>query len=159
MQDNWYEAAVTHDAPHRIVSVVDWAADGFVDEPTALDAFENLFEDGVELLEEMEKKVEDFLGKHIQQLKGGRPLFGSLPDVQPKKPCKMKSKTAPVPKQPEFPATRIPAHYNVFRWGINDPSEGNRTIEKENFDSLASPAGWHVVNSEVDPASKGMGEC
>ncbi|KAI0694057.1 Fungalysin metallopeptidase-domain-containing protein [Cytidiella melzeri] len=27
MEDNWYEAAVTSAAPHRIVSVVDWASD------------------------------------------------------------------------------------------------------------------------------------
>ena len=27
MKDNWYEAAVAAEAPHRIVSVVDWASD------------------------------------------------------------------------------------------------------------------------------------
>ncbi|KAL4244438.1 Extracellular metalloproteinase [Abortiporus biennis] len=56
---------------------------------------------------------------------------------------------APVPKKPASEAT-----YNVFKWGINDPSEGNRTVEKENFDSLASPAGWHSLPYTNDPQSE-----
>lgn len=89
MQDNWYEAAVSHAAPHRVVSVVDWASD-------------------------------------------------SPMPVQ-----------APVPKEPHG------AVYNVFPWGINDPSEGNRTIVKENFDHLASPVGWHSLPYANDPQSSG----
>ena len=64
MQDNWYEAAVAAEAPHRIISVVDWASDSPV------------------------------------------PF-------------------APVPKEPQG------ATYNVFAWGINDPSVGERSIQKE----------------------------
>jgi extracellular elastinolytic metalloproteinase len=30
MQDNWYEAAVSAEAPHNIVSVVDWASDAYL---------------------------------------------------------------------------------------------------------------------------------
>ncbi|KAG6887494.1 hypothetical protein C0992_012040 [Termitomyces sp. T32_za158] len=82
MQDNWYEAAVSATAPHRIVSVVDWASD------------------------------------------------------------------APVPTDPESPA----ATYNIFVWGLNDPTEGNRTLHKENFDALASPAGWHALPYTHDPS-------
>ncbi|PSR71357.1 hypothetical protein PHLCEN_2v12769 [Hermanssonia centrifuga] len=89
MEDNWYEAAVTNKAPHRIVSVIDWASDS----PMPL---------------------------------------------------------APVPKDPE---DRPGATYNVFAWGINDPAEGNRTLEKENFDSLASPVGWHSLPVVNDPNS------
>lgn len=85
MQDNWYEVAVSATAPHRIISVTDWASD------------------------------------------------------------------APVPK----PSPKSPATYKVFVWGVNDPSEGNRTSEKENFDSLASPIGWHSLPFELDPLSKG----
>jgi extracellular elastinolytic metalloproteinase len=55
---------------------------------------------------------------------------------------------SPVPTEPTQPAT-----YNVFRWGINDPSEGNRSIEKENYDSLASPVGWHAIPCANDPSS------
>ncbi|TFY83569.1 hypothetical protein EWM64_g433, partial [Hericium alpestre] len=82
MEDNWYEAAVSVQAPHRILSVTDWASD------------------------------------------------------------------APLPKEP---MQRPPATYNVFKWGINDPSVGNRSLEKENFDPLASPLGWHVIPVGNDP--------
>ncbi|KAF7760739.1 hypothetical protein Agabi119p4_10148 [Agaricus bisporus var. burnettii] len=34
MQDNWYESAVTVSAPHRIISVVDWASDAPVPTPS-----------------------------------------------------------------------------------------------------------------------------
>ncbi|KAF8906996.1 Fungalysin metallopeptidase-domain-containing protein [Gymnopilus junonius] len=58
---------------------------------------------------------------------------------------------APVPKPPQV----APATYNVFKWGINDPSVGNRSIEKENYDVLASPIGWHSVPFANDPSFKG----
>src|SRR6266478_1619135 len=87
MQDNWYEASVSATAPHRIISVVDWASD------------------------------------------------------------------SPLPKQPE---TKVLATYNVFAWGINDPSEGNRTLQKENYDIFASPAGWHSLPYANDPQSDGL---
>ncbi|THH26461.1 hypothetical protein EUX98_g7729 [Antrodiella citrinella] len=58
---------------------------------------------------------------------------------------------APVPKEPsETPV----ATYNVFPWGVNDPAVGERSIEKENFDSLASPVGWHSLPFDNDPASE-----
>ncbi|KAJ3850382.1 Fungalysin metallopeptidase-domain-containing protein [Lentinula lateritia] len=87
MQDNWYEAAVSAIAPHRIISVVDWASDAPV----------------------------------------------------------------PVPDAPKEPAS-----YNVFAWGVNDPAEGNRTLQKENFDSLASPIGWHSLPFANDPSYRGI---
>lgn len=34
MQDNWYESAVTAAAPHRIISVVDWASDSIIPIPS-----------------------------------------------------------------------------------------------------------------------------
>ncbi|KAF5378931.1 hypothetical protein D9757_008746 [Collybiopsis confluens] len=86
MEDNWYEAAVSAIAPHRIISVVDWASD------------------------------------------------------------------APIPKPDEH---REPASYRVYAWGVNDPTEGERTVEKENFDSLASPVGWHSLPYNNDPIYKG----
>jgi extracellular elastinolytic metalloproteinase len=42
--------------------------------------------------------------------------------------------------------------YNVFAWGINDPSEGNRSIITEKPDSIASPAGWHALPKANDPS-------
>jgi len=87
MQDNWYEAAVSASAPHKIISVVDWASDYAI---------------------------------------------------------------APIPKE------QTPATYNVFKWGINDPVCGERTIEEENIDSIASPAGWHALPYNNDPSFKGV---
>jgi extracellular elastinolytic metalloproteinase len=83
MQDNWYEVAVSAAAPHRIISVVDWASDA------------------------------------------------PIPD----------------PSQPTV------ATYNVFAWGVNDPEVGNRTMNKENYDLLASPVGWHSIPFANDPST------
>lgn len=56
-----------------------------------------------------------------------------------------------------FPSPEVvPATYNVFKWGVNDPSVGNRSIEKENFDALASPVGWHSIPYKNDPSLKGV---
>lgn len=33
MQDNWYETAVSVSAPHKIISVVDWASDASIPVP------------------------------------------------------------------------------------------------------------------------------
>ena len=55
---------------------------------------------------------------------------------------------APIPGKDKGPAT-----YNVFKWGINDPNEGNRTIETEYSDKLASPLGWHSLPIANDPYS------
>lgn len=59
---------------------------------------------------------------------------------------------APTPKVPEV----AHASYNVFKWGVNDPSVGNRSIEKENYDALASPVGWHSVPYTNDPSFQGV---
>jgi len=81
MKDNWYETAVSASAPHKIISVVDWASD------------------------------------------------------------------APFPHVPES----AHASYYVFKWGVNDPQVGNRSMEMENFDPAASPAGWHAIPYSRDP--------
>lgn len=60
---------------------------------------------------------------------------------------------APIPA-PDAP--KEPASYKVFAWGVNDPSEGNRTLEKENFDSAASPVGWHSLPYDNDPLYNGV---
>jgi extracellular elastinolytic metalloproteinase len=101
MQDNWYEAVISRQAPHRILSVVDWASDA---------------------------------------------------PVSPEPPVPPKHPVPPEPPVPSEPAQRRPATYHVFEWGINDPSEGNRSLAKENFDTLASPLGWHVIPAANDPS-------
>jgi extracellular elastinolytic metalloproteinase len=57
---------------------------------------------------------------------------------------------SPLPSAPPVPGT-----YNIFAWGINDPSVGNRSIVKEPFDSIASPVGWHTLPFAHDPQSEG----
>ncbi|KAH7030685.1 extracellular metallo proteinase 5 [Microdochium trichocladiopsis] len=36
------------------------------------------------------------------------------------------------------------ATYQVFPWGINDPSEGTRTVVQDPQDTTSSPKGWHA---------------
>ena len=60
---------------------------------------------------------------------------------------------SPIPSEP---SQRPPATYNVFPWGINDPSEGDRSFAKEMFDPLASPLGWHVIPVSNDPLSPNL---
>ncbi len=55
----------------------------------------------------------------------------------------------PVPKEPSSTPS---ASYEVFAWGVNDPESGNRTHEKENYDHLASPIGWHSLPYGNDPS-------
>ncbi|KAF8966096.1 Fungalysin metallopeptidase-domain-containing protein [Flammula alnicola] len=59
---------------------------------------------------------------------------------------------APIPKAPEV----VTGIYNVFKWGVNDPACGNRSINTENFDALASPIGWHSIPYGNDPSLKGV---
>lgn len=87
MEDNWYDATVTMNAPYRIISVTDWASDSPI----------------------------------------------------------------PIPK----PDEKAAGTYNVFPWAVNDPSEGKRKLQKEQFDSLASPVGWHSLPYENDPVFTG----
>lgn len=56
---------------------------------------------------------------------------------------------APIPRKERGPAT-----YNVFKWGVNDPTEGHRSIETEYNDKLASPLGWHSLPVANDPLSE-----
>jgi extracellular elastinolytic metalloproteinase len=55
---------------------------------------------------------------------------------------------SPIPNEP---SPNTPATYNVFAWGVNDPSEGSRSIYKEGSDLLASPLGWHTIPVANDP--------
>jgi hypothetical protein len=59
---------------------------------------------------------------------------------------------APIPKVPAPPKA---ASYNIFTWGVNDPSVGGRSMQPENFDALASPLGWHKLPAANDPFTDG----
>ncbi|PFH49527.1 hypothetical protein AMATHDRAFT_62981 [Amanita thiersii Skay4041] len=89
MQDNWYEAAVSAIAPHRIISVADWASD------------------------------------------------------------------SPIPRAP--PKYRA-GSYQIFPWGVNDPTCGKREVVKENMDTLASPVGWHTLPHANDPTTNELSQ-
>ncbi|GJJ14204.1 hypothetical protein Clacol_008466 [Clathrus columnatus] len=52
-----------------------------------------------------------------------------------------------------FPGEQQPAKYLVYKWGINDPQEGERSFEKEGIDPQASPLGWHTGNLPLDLAN------
>ncbi|KAG9119181.1 Fungalysin/Thermolysin Extracellular metalloproteinase 5 [Ceratobasidium sp. 392] len=41
--------------------------------------------------------------------------------------------------------------YNVWKWGINDPASGNRTLETPPYNTVVSPLGWHFVLAGNDP--------
>ncbi|CAE6521729.1 unnamed protein product [Rhizoctonia solani] len=41
--------------------------------------------------------------------------------------------------------------YRVWKWGINDPESGKRTLEVAPIDRRASPLGWHSVPAGNDP--------
>ena len=61
---------------------------------------------------------------------------------------------SPMPVAPVPPTIeRKQGTYNVFGWGVNDPSEGERSEQKEYFDALASPVGWHSLPYANDPQS------
>ncbi|KAH7338098.1 Fungalysin metallopeptidase-domain-containing protein [Rhizoctonia solani] len=41
--------------------------------------------------------------------------------------------------------------YRVWKWGINDPESGKRTVEVVPANKIASPLGWHSVPAGNDP--------
>ncbi|KAG8689399.1 Fungalysin/Thermolysin Extracellular metalloproteinase 5 [Ceratobasidium sp. 395] len=41
--------------------------------------------------------------------------------------------------------------YKVFKWGINDPEWGKRSVETAPYDTLASPLGWHTISKANNP--------
>ncbi|KEP46715.1 extracellular elastinolytic metalloproteinase [Rhizoctonia solani 123E] len=41
--------------------------------------------------------------------------------------------------------------YKVWRWGINDPESGERTVESASYDPVASPLGWHAIPRRSNP--------
>ncbi|KDN37955.1 hypothetical protein RSAG8_09806, partial [Rhizoctonia solani AG-8 WAC10335] len=43
------------------------------------------------------------------------------------------------------------ASYKVFKWGINDPQSGHRTLCSPPYDTLASPLGWHTISRVNKP--------
>ncbi|EPQ30591.1 uncharacterized protein PFL1_02115 [Pseudozyma flocculosa PF-1] len=51
---------------------------------------------------------------------------------------------------PPSPMSHDPL-YKVFRWGLNDPTEGKRSYERGIRYGEASPSGWHTVPGSKSP--------
>lgn len=47
------------------------------------------------------------------------------------------------------------ATYQVYPWGINDPTEGDRQLISDPFDSRASEFGWHSTQHEFFKTTRG----
>ena len=60
---------------------------------------------------------------------------------------------SPIPEPQSHPKPS----YEVFRWGVNDPTCGERSFEIENLDTLASPVGWHALPHANDPTTDKSG--
>ncbi|SPC66528.1 related to extracellular elastinolytic metalloproteinase precursor [Ustilago sp. UG-2017b] len=84
----------------------------------------------------------------------GRPDFGSHQVPELGRPD-FSGYTSSKPVQAETPPAPM-AHdsvYRVFKWGLNDPTEGKRSNEKGEHYQQASPAGWHTVPGKHSPFS------
>ncbi|KAG8759100.1 Fungalysin/Thermolysin Extracellular metalloproteinase 5 [Serendipita sp. 396] len=51
---------------------------------------------------------------------------------------------------------RLGGSYNVWKWGINDPECGDRSVEESPYDEVASPLGWHSLPASKDARSRNM---
>ncbi|WVQ83171.1 hypothetical protein IAT38_005310 [Cryptococcus sp. DSM 104549] len=52
---------------------------------------------------------------------------------------------------PAPPKKLKPFSYQVFPWGVNDPTTGNLSIVTEPWDTVASPLGWHKFPTTSNP--------
>lgn len=56
-------------------------------------------------------------------------------------------KQKPIPNPPSGDH----ASYDVFPWGVNDPTTGKHQVVKDPWDSVASPLGWHTFPTKANP--------
>jgi uncharacterized repeat protein (TIGR01451 family) len=61
------------------------------------------------------------------------------------------SKALPVSEQIFESAVVEESRYNVFRFGVESPIHGERTMEISPADPVASPFGWHDTNGQEGP--------
>jgi len=54
---------------------------------------------------------------------------------------------------PAPPKKLEPYTYQVFPWGVNDPTTGNLSLVTKPWDTVASPMGWHSFHSSANPWS------
>ncbi|SNX87772.1 related to extracellular elastinolytic metalloproteinase precursor [Melanopsichium pennsylvanicum] len=129
LEDNAYEAYADAHRPGSISTVVDWVHS--MPRPRSKAAARaNIPSLG----------RPDFGNRKIPEL--GRPDFSTHPFFS--KPKKSDPSPAPLSHEPI---------YRVFKWGLNDPTEGRRSDEKGERYEEASPVGWHTVPGKHSPFS------
>ncbi|SPO31555.1 related to extracellular elastinolytic metalloproteinase precursor [Ustilago trichophora] len=129
LEDNAYEAYADAHRPGSISTVVDW-------------------------VHSMPRPRSKAATKPAKVASLGRPEFGNrrLPELgrpdfssyTPIKPSEADGPAAPLSHEPL---------YRVFKWGLNDPTEGRRSNEKGERYEEASPVGWHTVPGKHSPFS------
>ncbi|KAG9093154.1 Fungalysin/Thermolysin Extracellular metalloproteinase 5, partial [Ceratobasidium sp. 392] len=127
MQDNQYEAYVSALDPSKLIAVADWVKDAPA--PNA---------DG--WLTALEEKV------------FGQSVFGPQEAVRI-----ISSIISSFSDKEEAVAASLGGTYRVWKWGVNDPASGNRTLEVSPYDKTASPLGWHSVPARNDPVNSHPG--
>ncbi|QRV80999.1 extracellular metalloproteinase MEP [Ceratobasidium sp. AG-Ba] len=127
MKDNYYEAYVSAHDPSKIIASIDWVKDA----PAPRS-------DG--WLTALQAKV------------FGESVLGS------DEYAVVDALTHLVSSGPSKSAGAAPGGaYRVWKWGINDPASGDRTLEVSPFIKAASPLGWHSVPAGNDPLNANPG--
>ncbi|QRV73255.1 extracellular metalloproteinase MEP [Ceratobasidium sp. AG-Ba] len=126
MKYNYYEAFVSAHDPSKIISSDDWVKDA----PTPR---------------------EDGWPSALQAKVFGQNILGSdrysVMELLIRLTSSTKSGSAPGSISSESPG----GQYRVWKWGINDPASGNRTLEVSPYIKTASPLGWHSIPARNDP--------
>ncbi len=129
LEDNAYEAYADAHRPGSISSVVDWV--------------HSMPRKRVPADEDVPKLGRPEFGRaRVPEL--GRPDFSRYTPSKPSKKAKAAKEAKPMSHEPV---------YRVFKWGLNDPTEGKRSNEKGERYEEASPAGWHAVPGKHSPFS------
>ncbi|QRV88152.1 extracellular metalloproteinase MEP [Ceratobasidium sp. AG-Ba] len=126
MKDNYYEAFVSAHDPSKIISSDDWVKDA----PTPR---------------------EDGWPSALQAKVFGQNIVGSEQYSVMEVLIRLASSTNPS-SAPNTVSSETPGgQYRVWKWGINDPASGNRTLEVSPHNKAASPLGWHSIPARNDP--------
>lgn len=131
LEDNAYEAYADAHRPGSISTVVDW-------------------------VHSMPRPRANKAAKPAKLATLGRPEFGDrkLPELgRPDFSGYHPTKSSQSSKADESDSLSHDPVYRVFKWGLNDPTEGKRSNEKGERYQEASPLGWHTVPGKHSPFS------
>ncbi|KAH7930733.1 hypothetical protein BV22DRAFT_1028180 [Leucogyrophana mollusca] len=136
MQDNWYEATVSARAPHRIVSVVDWASDSPMP----------LWSGDVDSLPPL--PVDLTMAAAPVNVAPIPPKVPALPALTPATYNVFPWGTNDPVEAAEKADKASPADVHPVSYG--------RALTPELADTVASPAGWHALPFTHDPQSSAL---